>query len=135
MYLTGQQALNLPCSLETCGDWHGSALQWRRLHLRSSERSVFADYGIETGVSVPEHTKKYNVANHIRALLDLLEEGKFSVAQGMNRDYICNDRYTQEVFGNVVRLRGLPHWDGIDRFMGREYLGKWLDYKEKIGDA
>jgi hypothetical protein len=27
----------------------------------------------------------------------------------------------------------LPHWNGIDRFMGKEYYGKWLDFKKKAG--
>ena len=27
-YISGINALNLPCSLDTCGDWHTSALQW-----------------------------------------------------------------------------------------------------------
>lgn len=27
-YVSLIHALNLPCSLDTCGDWHTSALQW-----------------------------------------------------------------------------------------------------------
>jgi hypothetical protein len=98
--------------------------------LRDSEGSVFGDYGIGRGIAVPEHDGVFNVANHIRALLDLLELGKFSLAQGMNEDYICNGDYTEEVFGKVLRLRATPHWDEIDRFMGYEYYSAWLDYKK-----
>lgn len=89
-YITGQHALNLPCSLMTSGDWHQSALQWEFPFCRDSRDSVFGDYGIE-------HKGTYDVANHIRALLDLLEMGRFTAAQGMNKDYICNDKYTGQL--------------------------------------
>lgn len=130
-YLTGIHALNLPCSLLTCGDWHQSAIQWKTLLLRDSEQSLFGSYGIKQGISVPEHNETYNVANHIRALLDLLELGKLSIAQGMNKDFICNDDYTEEIFNQVFKMRALRHWSDIDRFMGKEYYSKWLDYKER----
>ena len=128
-YITGQHALNIPCPLLTCGDWHQSAIQWNYPLFRNSNDSVFGDYGIEKNVAIPEHTEKYNVANHIRALLDLLEMGKLSLAQGMNNDYICNDDYTQQVFNQVMRLSHSPFWSDIDRFMGKEYLAAWLTYK------
>ena len=130
MYITGQQALNLPCGLLTCGDWHMSALQWRDLNFRNSEKSIFADYGIEFNKAVPEHKERYNVANHIRALLDLLELKKFTVAQGMNKDFICNDDYDEEIFGKVLLLRNTEQWESIDNFMGKEYMRKWLNYKQ-----
>ena len=132
-YISGVYALNLPCSLLTCGDWHSPSLQWERLRFNESNDSVFGNYGIELCSDVPEHKGIYAVANHIRALLDLLEIGNFSLAQGMNNDFICNDEYTVDVFDKVAMLRGLPHWHSIDKFMGREYYGKWLDYKKKEG--
>jgi len=132
-YITGVHALNLPCSLLTCGDWHRSALQWENPRFRDSEDSLFGDYGIEYYSAVPENEGTYAVANHIRALLDLLEVENYSTAQGMNRDFIGNDDYNEEVFAKVVMMKGLPHWRGIDTFMGSEYYGKWLDYKRKAG--
>lgn len=132
-YITGIHALNLPCSLMTCGDWHCSALKWENITFRDSKDSFYGDYGIEQCSVVPEHNGTYAVANHIRALLDLLEIGNFSAAQGMNRDFIGNDDYTNEVFDKVAFLRDLPHWRDIDNFMGREYYGKWLDYKSRTG--
>jgi hypothetical protein len=132
-YITGQHALNLPCSLLTCGDWHQSAIQWTHPYLRNSQDSVFGTYGIESNVSIPEHDQKFHVANHIRALLDLLELGKFTLAQGMNRDFICNDTYTDEIFTQVMKLQYSPYWHNIDRFMGREYYAAWREYKRKAG--
>ena len=132
-YITGIHALNLPCSLMTCGDWHCSSIQWRRPNLRESKQSIFGDYGIELNVTIPEHEGTYAVANHIRALLDLLELGKFSVAQGMNNDFICNDDYNDEIFSKVSLMTDSPKWNEIDRFMGKEYTLKWLDYKKAAG--
>lgn len=82
--------------------------------------------------NIPEHSETYAVANHIRALLDLLEIGNFSTAQGMNKDFICNDDYTSEIFEKVSRMRILLNWLDIDRFMIREYYQKWIDFKEGI---
>jgi hypothetical protein len=132
LYITGQHALNLPCKLLTCGDWHTSAIQWERPFMKDSTDSIFGEYGIERHVRIPDHEEEYSVANHIRALLDLLEMGKFTVAQGMNHDFICNDSYTPEIFQKVSKLHSCTHWQDIDRFMGKEYAGKWLDYKEGI---
>ena len=132
-YITGIHALNLPCSLLTGGNWHQPALQWVKPRFRDSESSFFGEYGIEYCSVVPENEGTYAVANHIRALLDLLELGKFSIAQGMNDDFIGNDSYNDEVFGKVTQMKVLPHWDRIDRFMGSEYYGKWLAYKRRVG--
>lgn len=128
LYVTEIHALNLPCSLETCGDWHTSALQWTNPHIRESEGSLFGDYGIEHNKKIPEHTERYNVANHIRALLDLLEIGFFTVAQGMNNDFICNSKYDNEIFEKVYMMRYLPNWNEISFFMTKEYYMKWVNF-------
>jgi hypothetical protein len=135
LYLSGIHALNLPCALETCGDWHQSAIRWDNLPLRDTENTIFGDYGIDRDKTVPGHTEVFNVANHIRALLDLLEEGKFSVAQGMNKDFICNDDYNDEIFSKVSLMKGMKNWPQIDRFMGKEYARQWLAYKEEKTSA
>jgi len=130
-YVSEIFALNIPCSLETCGDWHCSALNWNKLRFKESDGSIWNDYGIEKGKSVPEHDGLYNVANHIRALLDLLEASNFSIAQGMRDDYICNDKYTDEIFLKVAMLSDRTNWNDVDLFMGKEYCGKWLKFKEE----
>ena len=132
-YITGIHALNLPCSLQTCGDWHCPALKWEKITYRESTESIFGDYGIEQSSSVPEHVGTHAVANHIRALLDLLELDNYSAAQGMNRDFIGNDDYDTIVFDKVAMMKDLPNWQKIDNFMGSEYYGKWLDYKRRAG--
>ena len=104
-YISGAFALNLPCSLDTCGDWHASALDWSKLELRESDNSIFGEYGIERCNCVPEHTGEFNVANTLRALLDLLADGNFAVAQGARDDFICNDKYTDEFLIKCIILR------------------------------
>lgn len=121
--------------LKTCGDWHTSAIQWERPHIRESEGSFFGNYGIEENKTIPEHNGKYNVANHIRALLDLLEDGNYAEAQGMNEDFICNPEYNDEVFALVYSMRRLPNWKQISDFMVREYKMKWIDFlREKYNE-
>lgn len=127
-YVSLIHALNLPCDLETCGDWHTSALQWKRINYLESNRSIFGNYGIEVGKRIPEHDGIYNVANHIRALLDMLVFKQFSLAQGMRDDFICNDKYTNEIFEKVYQLNNLAHWDEINKFMENEYMMQWINW-------
>jgi hypothetical protein len=129
-YVSGIQALNLPCKLLTCGDWHQFSMNWDKLDLFNSEKSVSKDYGIELNHSVPYNPGSFYVANHIRALLDLIVQGNYLIAQGMNKDYICNDSYTEEIFQKIMVLKNTQNWPDIDSFMGREYYSNWLKYKK-----
>lgn len=131
LYVTGIYALNLPCSLETCGDWHTSALSWNEPCIKESVGSLFGDYGIERDKVIPEHTERYNTANHIRALLDLMNDGLFSIAQGMNKDFICNPKYDSEIFDKVYNMKNLNNWNSINGFMEKEYMMKWVNYLER----
>ena len=130
-YISLIHALNLPCNLNTCGDWHCSSLQWKKITMLNTNESIFGEYGIETNKTIPEHKEKYNVANHIRAILDLLYIGNFTVAQGMNKDFIVTGEYNEEIFEKVMLMIDLPHWKKIDRFMTKEYLKEWINYKKE----
>ncbi len=132
-YISGIHALNLPCSLPTCGDWHRSAIQWDKPTTRESSESIFGDYGIENCTVVPGHPGTQKVANHVRALLDMLSEGQFGYAQGMRKDFICNDSLDNEVFAKVLLLRNSPIWSKISQFMGREYAMRWLRFLDSQG--
>ena len=46
-YISGVYALNLPCSLETTGDWHQSSLDWNNIPYKESDNSIFSSWGIE----------------------------------------------------------------------------------------
>lgn len=121
-YISGLYALNLPCNLNTTGDWHPSSLKWDKITLLDSTKSIFKDYGIEQNRSIPEHSEQYNVANHIRAILDLLNQKQFSLISNFNKDFICNDNYTSEIFHQVKLL--LPD-NEINNFMHKTYGREW----------
>ena len=129
-YVTGIHALNLPCRLDTCGDWHTSALKWDDISFADTTESVLGDYGIEEGHTIPLHNGYYHVANHIRACLDLLEQGEYAQVQGMKRDFIGNDKYTKEIFRMVKKLSHSSNWTDINRFMEKEYLLNWKKFIE-----
>lgn len=67
------------------------------------------DYEIEKNKTIPEHSNKYNVANHIRAILDLLYIGNFTVAQEMNKDFIVTNEYNEEFFEKILLMHKLQH--------------------------
>lgn len=127
-YITGVHALNLPCSLNTTGDWHMSWIQWDHPQMLDSEMSVYGDWGIELNHNIPEHEGGVPVANHIRACLDMLETGDFYHPRGMRDDFICWDAYTPLIFEKVMLLQELPYWDKIKHFMEKEYRGQWFRF-------
>lgn len=63
-------------------------------------------------------------SNHIKALLDLVSEGNFGYAQGMNKDFICNNK----VFSKLLLLRTSHMWEKIQGFIGKEYGVAWLRF-------
>lgn len=130
-YVTGIYALNLPSLDGTPGDWHFSALDWRKARIADSADSPFGDWGIRTA-DVPHHGRM-PAANHVRACLDLIEQGNYGTARGMRDIFINDDSYASLIFSKVSALKGSPRWEEIDSFMGMEYLCQWLDFKESLG--
>lgn len=130
-YISGIHALNLPCKLNTSGDWHMSALKWVDICFLESTASPFGDYGIEKGKEIPDHDGVFYVANHIRACLDLIYMQKFYDVQGMKKDFICTDEYDQEIFEKIYLLKNDSSWHKINDFMTKEYLGKWRNFISK----
>ena len=128
LYISGIHALNIEDSLETCGDWHTSALQWENIKLLDSDKTLFKDWGIEIDKSIPEHEDLYNVANTLRAILDLMVQGSTGYLKGFRDDFICTDRYNQEFFERVWLLRDLPHWNDINNLMKREFMFEWDNF-------
>ncbi|KXB34333.1 hypothetical protein [Aerococcus christensenii] len=132
-YLTGIYAFNIPCSLETSGDWHWGALNWKQADFKESTSSFYGNYGIsQKPVSTP--IGAYYVANHIRAFLDLLVEGKFSVVRGSRKEYFGNEKYTLEILNKVYELKGTDNWEAIAQFISREYGLYWQAYLILKGD-
>lgn len=134
-YISGVQALNIDDSLETCGDWHQSAIQWTKLDLRESEGSLFGDYGIEENKEVPKHEDRYNVANVLRAILDLMSDGHTRYLKGFYDDFICTDKYNIEFFEQVQKLKDSEHWDDINKLMKMEFMWEWDEFIGEEGKA
>ena len=128
LYISGIHALNIEDSLDTCGDWHTSALQWERIDLLDSDKTIFKDWGIEADKSIPEHDELYNVANTLRAILDLMVKGSTRYLKGFRDDFICTDIYNLEFFEKVWMLRDLPHWEDINSLMKREFMFEWDNF-------
>lgn len=112
-YITGVAALNMPCSLKTGGDWHRDSVDWSNPDTADTDTSVFGMWGIENG-----H------ANHLRALADLLADGKFALAQGAEVT-IDNQSYHEEFFHHVCMLCSSHLWDAVYNFMYKEFGGEW----------
>lgn len=127
-YLSGMKALNIPCKLNTSGDWHLWCFNWDKNELLNSSDSIFHEYGIEKNKKLP-NGEVLNVANHIRACIDMIANSEFNLAQGMRHDFICTEEYDDEVFNLVLRLKDNSNWQEIDKFMGKEYKMKWLNFK------
>ncbi len=144
-YITGIHALNLSCELETTGDWHTSALKWEKIDIRDSEDSIFGEWGIKKETEIPNKAEKYPHANHIRAILDIMEKGneyQIRWLKGFRNEFICTEIYDEIIFGKVYQLKGVvSDWELINKLMGYEYRMKWVNwirgkegYEEKIKD-
>lgn len=134
-YISGMHALNIPSNINTTGDWHRECYDWRPEHLdaqlRNSDDPVFKDYRIikNKDLNFIDGDPIYNVADHIRACLDLIEEGSYGLARGMRNDYICTDEYDEEIFKEVLKLKDSDRWNEIDDFMSNEYKLKWIKWR------
>lgn len=132
LYVTGEHALNLPCSLETAGDWHTPSLRWEKPAIRDSRDSIFLEWGIEHEITLPNGAV-YKHANHLRAILDILEtcdEYSIKWLQGFRKDFFSTDKYNELFFKQVCKLSANNNMPLIDKLMGYEFKGLWLDWKE-----
>ena len=124
-YISNEYALNIPCSLKTSGDWHYNSYPVEKAKLFDSNESYFGDFGIEEHVI---NNKTYFVANHLRAILDLMFCKKFDFLKGFKDDFIVVDDYNSMFFDKVYELRNLDMWDEVNFLMKEEFMIEWLDY-------
>ncbi len=131
-YITDIHALNLPCSLGTTGDWHRFGIQWKEPRMLATEDLPWGTWGIEcdSDSNIPEHeNKRFSVANHVRAIADMIALGRFSVAQGSSEDYLDGHDYDEEIVTHIAMLKDTDNWDDISRFMEQEYGETWTRVK------
>lgn len=131
-YLSGVLALNIHRpSDDTDGDWHETSIDWQDIDnsFKDTKGSVFKDYGVIKNI---KHLDKiFNVANHVRACLDLIDELDFEPVGQMRDAYINNEKYTKEIFDKIYSLKVLKNtddWSRIDKFMLNEYTIDWYNY-------
>ncbi len=69
--------------------------------------------------------------------LELIESGDFIHAGSMHAGLLsdaADEMPAEELFSRVWQMRDRENWNEIDRFMGREYLCDWLDFKTSRGE-
>jgi len=132
-YISGFQALNLECPLNTPGDWHQDNIDWNNINLLESDDSQFKDWGIFVSRKIPGHIgEDFFVANHIRAILDILQTKSLNELKGFRHDFICDETLNNTIFEKVFELKNSPNWDKIDKIMSKEYYKLWRQFKEKM---
>lgn len=99
------------------------------LIFKESNESVFLDYGIETQRPIPQNDGLFSIANHLRAILDYLENNTLLGMKDLRNSFICVEKYDYEFFDKVLLLNNLPHWPEIDHLMCFEFYRKWLNYR------
>ena len=134
-YVTGMQALNIQCPLDTTGDWHPFTTNWDNLHFQESDDNPLKDFGIyKTKIPLRKDDKEYFVADHIRACLDMLQNGDYFQPEGMRKDYLDDDpKFDKLVFPQVVKLSELDNFDKIVQFFEREYKARWFRFAKSQG--
>lgn len=110
-YITGLHALQCPCSLGTPGDTHHTSVDWTYPTLADTSTAFYKDYGVEADKEVARLSGNRNVANHIRAALDLLAQGKVNDLSGLKREILANDQLTLELFNKVIELHTENVWN------------------------
>ena len=65
----------------------------------------------------------------------MLELGQFTILQGMNNNYICNEKITPILFDKVLMLKNNKNWNDIKKFMHKEYGKKWRFFLENEGET
>lgn len=137
LYITGMHALTTECRLGTSGSSKTCSVSWDDIDIRESDDSPLGDEGIERDVNIPSLNEDFNKADHIRAIADLLDSGRYALAATMREDYLDGDlSFCRTLFAMVWRLKAVKsdfEWSGISRVMEKEYMLHWLAYLERKG--
>lgn len=132
-YVTGLAAFNVPCKLDSCGSWNCPKevfFVWNDLpEMKESEDTLLKDYGIEENKLIPYHDELFNVANHVRAYLDMLCDLRFDELHDLFFTNICSAECRAKIF-RVVKNRLVKHekYRLIYEFMLSEFDNAWRSY-------
>lgn len=136
-YLTGILAMQIPCDLPSQGIWRLSRkdfLNDELFVLKESDDSRYKDWGIEQNKIVPgREFMLYNVANHVRAYIDMLEDMQFDTLKGLFMEAIAEPKCRHDIFMAAYgKLRHLADWQEYNSFMKKEFGNSWESYKSSV---
>lgn len=136
-YITGILAFGVPCDLDTAGRWDTSKKEWLDNTLFKnieSKETLLGDYGIEKNKLIPyrEYTT-FNVANHLRAYLDILLDRDFKTLSGLFDKYLNTSKSRKDLFFMVLhKFRDIDDYISIHEFMVKEFGSLWISYCESV---
>jgi hypothetical protein len=136
-YITGIAAFGIECERDSVGKWNIGKKDWlddNFLWLSESDDSPFKNYGIEENKIVPYREYcTYNVADHVRAYLDLLHAQKFDLLDGAFHEYIRSMKCRKDIFMVTYgKLRHLAGFHAINDFMCNEFGNAWMSYVDSV---
>lgn len=136
-YVTGYLAFGIPCELPTPGKWNITKSEYlddKLFKLVNSEDSPFGDYGIEKNKLVPHREFcLFNVANHVRAYVDMIYAGEFDKLKDLFFECINNAKAREDIFMLVYgKLRKLACYREVNEFMCEEFGNSWHAYVDAI---
>lgn len=136
-YITGIIAMGTECSLNTPGLWNipkETYLDEEIFKNVESDDSPFKDWGIEKNKIIKyREFSLYNVANHVRAYVDMLYDGKFDELKDVFFEAINDSKSRLDIFMLVYgKLRHLAQFKKINKFMEEEFGNAWLSYIDAV---
>lgn len=136
-YVTGIIALGTECELNTPGLWNipkETFIDEKMCKNVESDESPFKDWGIEQNKIIKyREFCLFNVANHVRAYVDMLYDGKFDELKDVFFEAINDSKSRQDIFMLVYgKLRHLAQFKKINEFMEQEFGNAWLSYMDAI---
>lgn len=136
-YITGYLAMGVECERPTPGKWNITKQEYlddEMFKLRESDESPFKDYGIEKDKLVPYRMFcTYNVADHVRAYVDMLFDGEFEKLEGLFAECVNNAKAREDIFMLVYgKLRHLACFREVNEFMEKEFGNAWYSYVSSV---
>ena len=136
-YITGIIAFGVECNRNSVGRWNITKEEFlddKLMELKESDESPFKDYGIEENKLVPYHDIcTYNVADHVRAYVDMLHDEQFDELKDLFYECIVDLKCRHDIFMLVYgKLRHLKGFRKVNEFMTDEFGSAWVAYLDSV---
>lgn len=138
-YISGIPALGVPCKRPSVGKWNVTKREFldeNIFKLRDSEDSPFKNWGIEENKIVQYHEMcTYNVADHVRAYMDMLYDCEFETLKDLFYECINSSECRKDIFMLTYgKLRNLAQFHEINEFMENEFGNAWISYVQSVNN-